>query len=390
MRLISERLAGALLGSALAAAACSAGPAGGAHSGAATNPASPAATASSGAELFAVVEPGPTLPDPPGADTAVAIVGLDGVARARATFTPRQVPVTFDTAAVLQPEATVVNGGVLYVDGGGQVRRLTIGGARSDVATFPYAGQQRLSFAASPDGAHLVAVRFSSPPVKSPLPAPGEDIHLPGDYTQDVLGAAAGGQTTVLSHQTFVPSAREVPALAMVGWTSAGPMATTNTGLASQDPPPGAHLWGQLAHLDAAGQPGKVVGGPDCLPWDFLFDDTVLCGSVDFLVVSVRSAGGQSLYTLPNPGRAQYGDLTLAPDGSRFTLMDLRQNRAMVSDRAGHLTALPSGFTAEGWLDAGTVIGVGQGGTMEYVSLDQPTRAVDMGFKGLFVGRVSG
>jgi len=79
--------------------------------------------------------------------------------------------VIFDAGAIMQPEARVVAGGVLYADGGGRVRRLSIAGSSTDVSTFSIAVQQEVSFASSADGAQVMAVRFSFPPLKSPPPA---------------------------------------------------------------------------------------------------------------------------------------------------------------------------------------------------------------------------
>jgi hypothetical protein len=385
---------GALLCVALVLTACSTGgPTSAAHSGAASPPAAPSASpGASGPRqvLFAALEPAELNSN----HSAVAIVGLDGYARAKATFAPRHPPEIFDAAVVLQPEARIVAGGVLYADGGGHVRRLAIGGGSTDVATFPIGAQQELSFAASGDGTHLVAARFSFPPLKNPPPSdPSAGIFGPGDFTEDVLANDAGQAQRVLGRQSWPQSNSwtSMNVLAIVGWTAAGPLATTNSTIAVQDSAPDQRLFGKLVHLDAAGHPGQVLGGPDCIAWDFLPDDTVLCGSADYRGVSVRSAAGQSLFTLSNPGGHQYGDLTLAPDGSRITALDVTQDHAMVVDRAGRVTVLPTGFQAQGWLDASTVVGVGPAaGTLGYIRLDQPARVVDLGFKGVFLGPVTG
>jgi hypothetical protein len=388
---------GALLCFALVLTACSSGggPTSAAHAGSAPHSAapgappaaSPTAAAQSGL-LFAALEPEGFM----GKHSVVAIVGLDGYARARATFAPRRPPELFDAATVVQPEARIAAGGVLYVDGAGHVRRLAIGGGSTDVATFPIGAQQELSFASSGDGSHLVAVRFSFPPLANPPPSdPSTGRYAPGDFSEDVLAADAGQAQRVLSHQSWPQSTSSINMLAIVGWTAAGPLATANTAIGTQDPAPGQRLFGKLVHLDAAGRPGPVLGGPDCGAWDFLPDDTVLCGSDDYRAVSIRNAAGQPQFTLSNPGSHQYGDLTLAPDGSRITVRDLAQDHASVVDRAGQVTALPSGFEAQGWLDGSTVVGVGpQAGILGYIRVDQPTRIVDLGFKGVFLGPVSG
>jgi hypothetical protein len=53
---------------------------------------------------------------------------------------------------------------------------------------------------------------------------------------------------------------------------------------------------------------------------------------------------------------------------------------------------LASGFQPQGWLDSSTLMGlVGQGsGDMALIRLNTPARAIDLGFKGFFVGVVQG
>ena len=195
----------------------------------------------------------------------------------------------------------------------------------------------------------------------------------------------------LLDHKSWPQSGSAMHVLSMVGWTAAGPLATIDTGIVTQNPQLGRRLFGKLVHLDLAGQPGPVVGGADCLAWDYLQDDPVLCISADERTVSVRNAVGAPLFTLPNPGGHLYEDLTLAPDGSRITVQDVGQDHAMLVDRAGHPTELPAGFVAEAWLDANTVFGVAPlNGNITYVSVDQPSRLVDLGFKGVFIGPVTG
>ena len=58
----------------------------------------------------------------------------------------------------------------------------------------------------------------------------------------------------------------------------------------------------------------------------------------------------------------------------------------------GNPVLLASGFQPQGWLDSSTLIGLmGQGsGAMALIRLNSPTRAIDLGFKGFFVGVVQG
>ncbi|HEX6493240.1 MAG TPA: hypothetical protein VF112_06985, partial [Candidatus Dormibacteraeota bacterium] len=119
------------------------------------SPAAPRAAASPHPETLVAV-----LERRGGAQTAnrVAIVGLDGYARAGAALAPRAVPTPGGLHAVLQPEAMVAAGAVYYADGDGVVRRLSPGGGEPrTVATFPITDGQALAFAVSPDGLRLVA-----------------------------------------------------------------------------------------------------------------------------------------------------------------------------------------------------------------------------------------
>ena len=150
-------------------------------------------------------------------------------------------------------------------------------------------------------------------------------------------------------------------------------------------------MFGHVAEIDKAGQPGLTVGGSDCRPWSILPDETALCDDGSYQNVSIRSRGGGVLFQLPASPEDQYVDLTLSPDGARVGYQTPGGN-GFVLDRKRNRTSLPAGFQPQGWLDATTLIGaVGQGsGDMALVHLSNPSRAVDLGFKGFFVGVVSG
>src|SRR5256885_1927459 len=83
--------------------------------------------------LFPVVE-GRSAATQPG---TVAILGLDGKARATATFQPRVGPVIPDAYTPLQGVAQVVGSGVYYIDGAGVVRVLTAAGGPRLAAPVP-------------------------------------------------------------------------------------------------------------------------------------------------------------------------------------------------------------------------------------------------------------
>jgi len=160
----------------------------------------------------------------------IAIVGLDGFARAKADFTPRTGPVVGNAAPLLQPEARVAGGRVFYADGRGVLRELTLQGTRP-VTTFALQAQQELAFAVSPDGAHLEASRFTFPPL-NPNPANPGEIFLPGNFRYDLLAADAGGSSRTIVHSESGNGFMKEPEL--VAWDAAGPVATIDTGFGTQ------------------------------------------------------------------------------------------------------------------------------------------------------------
>jgi hypothetical protein len=118
----------------------------------ATAPSSPNSTPTvSGPLLFAVLEA--KIPASPYQWNTVAIAGLDGNARAKATFIPMPVPVVGCMGAIIPPSATIAACKVYFADGRSVVRSLSVNGQLTKVATFPLtSSQQMLSFAVSPDG----------------------------------------------------------------------------------------------------------------------------------------------------------------------------------------------------------------------------------------------
>src|SRR6266702_5720513 len=78
----------------------------------------------------------------------VAIAGLDGHARATATFAPMPVPDLGCMGAVIPESAHVAAGKVFFSDASGVVRSLASDGTVTTVANFPLtSSQQMLSFA---------------------------------------------------------------------------------------------------------------------------------------------------------------------------------------------------------------------------------------------------
>jgi hypothetical protein len=99
--------------------------------------------------------------------------------------------------------------------------------------------------------------------------------------------------------------------------------------------------------------------------------------------ISVRRADGTEIWAVPSPSNSQYWAPYLSPLEDKVATG--ASDNAVVS-RDGSNIAL--GLTPLGWLDDTTVIGGGFADHFTYAKLDQPHIAVDIGFGGLFVGRV--
>lgn len=311
----------------------------------------------------------------------IAIVGLDGFARAKADFTPRTVPVVGNAAALLQPEARVAGGRVFYADGRGVLRELTLQGTKL-VATFALQTQQELAFAVSPDGAHREASRFTYPPLNPNPSNPGE-IFLPGNFQYELLAADAGGATrTVSSSQSGNPFAKEPE---LIAWDASGPIATIDTAFGTQQGTQGRVLWGHAVHLDATGHAGAVFGGADCSVVS-INGDTLLCVDDQFIRYSIRTRSGTVLWSVPPLPQSQYYSyVVLSPDARTVAYS------GGIRTRDGSTAKLPANFNPQGWLDAGTLIGItGENNQQEMgiVHLASPGHVDDLGFKGEFIGVV--
>ena len=354
--------------------------------------ASPATNAGgSGERLFAVLEPGGDFAQM--RNDVTAIVRVNGTARSRAAFRRRLLPRMRAALPVPQPEARVAAGKVFFADGAGVVRSLSVDGTVTEVTRFPLTDpQQTLSFAVSPDGSKLMGAVLQFPPFGSAL-TPTPDPNTPaGSFTLELFSATPGAQPTSVLKKSWAQSA-DVPrdVLALVGWSASAPLATIDTDIAIQQRTEGRQMFGHVAEIDRTGKAGLTVGGSGCRPWTVLPDETALCDDGSFQNVSVRSRGGDVVFQLPDPGNDQYLNLSLSPDASRVGYETLSA-RSFVLQRDRNPVPLAAGFQPQGWLDSSTLIGLtNQGsGDMALVRLNSPTRAIDLGFKGFFVGVVQG
>ena len=244
----------------------------------------PAQSPAASSGLFVIVSslPGGQLVNSnssPATQATVEIVGPDGRVRAQASFTPPPAPVIGNAEPLLQSPVRTVAGSVFYADSTGAVHRLRPDGSNAVVATFPLTNaQQELSYAVSPDGAHLIALVLSTPPLHNPLPKTlGDPLFQDGGHwTLKLATADAGGATTTTLQRdlgTAYPSATQI-----VGWDIKGPLATLNTNLGAQQAPLSAHLFGTpLIHLGADGTHLDVIGGPNCVATDVISNGTVIC-----------------------------------------------------------------------------------------------------------------
>ena len=365
--------------------------------------------------LYAVLEARNNLPASSGAQgqqhNVVAIAGLDGYARAKSTFKPRQVPVVGNAATLLAPEAVIASGSVYFIDGTGVVRRLGPAGDVAAVASFPLTQkQQEVSFAVSPDGQKIVAASLTLPDIQwPPPPSPAPSPTSAGSYVLQVLEADAGGPTTVLSRWDSVnspdmPGGGGFQMLRLVGWDGDGPVALVGAYLGTQN---GLFdrqtlFGGRFAHLDLktglarqqilGACPGGPANGTWTQPWSISPDGLVVCAVMN-AKVSVRKPDATKVLETSYPGpHGLGGSFALSPNGRRLA-MD-----GQVVDVAGTIIGLPPSFRPQGWLDNVTVVGgIAMGplsrchGSFElgFVRLSAPNQVQDLGFCADFVGVVN-
>ncbi len=135
---------------------------------------------------------------------------------------------------------------------------------------------------------------------------------------------------------------------------------------------------GPLYVIDDSGKRTTKLGGSDCDSASITLNGLIPCISGTG-VVSVRHTTGKLLWATDASGFDALS-LYLSPDGGAIS------DGNEVETRAGGLVPMPSGFQIEGWLDGNTVIGrPGGNGDLSWISLGDPTKVHDRGFKGDFV-----
>ena len=342
----------------------------------------PTSSASTGATLFAVVETSANASQP----GTVAIVGLDGNAKAEATFQPRVGPVVPDAYTPLQSVAQVIGSAVYYIDGAGTVRVLRVGSQPQVVARFPLQpAQEDIWFAVSPDGSHVVAGILT-------LPALGPNVAgtswptLVGPWKFDLEMAAAGGQATTLVHSesAYAPDdqAHGWKPMFPVGWTSTGPVVMEPANVTSQN----AWWGGALYAIDNTGKKVRQLGGTDCNSASITSSGLIPCSVGTSNTVTVRDLGGADVWATHVDGTTAW-EVRLSP-GEQAIL-----NARQVETKADGMVTTPSDFGTQGWLDAQTVLGrlqyTSSKGNLSWISLSNPTSIHDLGFQGDFVAPIA-
>jgi hypothetical protein len=364
---------------------CSSGPArqGPASSAGTATPAPASSPVSStpvpvptGELLYAVLEPPPTAG--PAAFNKVAIVGLDGFARAKATLTPTAPVFVGCAGATPPPQAYAVGGKVYFADGAGTIRALDAGGTLSVVASFPIGVQQELSFAVSPDAKHLLATVLTLPPKAVGNPCAGDQFAT-GNFVVDTFAVTVGSPPQPLAHKSSPYAAGQpLPSiLQFVGWDRVGPVALYPSGLGTQGGGP-THWYGHPVRTDLSGGVTGDLGGSDCNASDDGSDGTVVCLGANG--TQVRRADGSLAWQYPDSLLAG----RLSPDARK--VVGFGSTGQVVAGADGSKLELFGEFFATGWLDSGTIIGIFNDGQVGIYDLSHKPAA--QGYGGSFVGVV--
>ena len=316
----------------------------------------------------------------------IAIAGLDGYARAKATFTPLPRPYVGCAGAVLPQSAYAVAGKVYYSDGAGVVRSLAPGGQPIAVTSFPLTStQQMLSFAVSPDGGQLLATIFTLPPKPvggDPCAGAGTSPFAAGNFSLDVYAASAGATSHLLYHQdlgTF--GGTQLQVLSLIGWDAVGPLATDPTTWASQGGGAVRYVGLPVRVDPTTGKVVKPVSDQSCFVLDIAASGDYLCVDADGRIWVRRTAGSEVWHLPPIVTGYRY-DL-LSPDEQHFADFS-----GLVFSRDGSTIPMPNVFSFSGWLDGTTLISGDLTKNLSYMVLGVPASVVDLGFKGAFIGTV--
>ena len=241
------------------------------------------------------------------------------------------------------------------------------------------------AFGVSPDGTRLIASVLTIP---APAPSTGQAIQQlqPGGARSSLEEAAAVGRRGHCGPWTNPPRSSTSTFrafLQVVGWDSVAPLAGRCATARRTEHQ--ARAAGLRLHRPPGrdGKPGPNPGRGGLRGGLQLSDGTVVCPGPP--TTQVRRAAGTVLFGAPFSQCPD--DLVVPPDA------DFLACAAEVVGADGHTIALPATFHPTGWLDDSTLIGnlftpSAPLYEMAYVRLGAPSKAVDLGFRGEFVGVV--
>lgn len=341
--------------------------------------ASPTSTAPANL-LFAVLETHKSASQY-GPDT-VAIAGLDGYARAKATFQPLTIPYLGCVGPILPTQAYVASGKVFYIDGMGVVRSITTTGTVSTVARFPVSSGQEASFAVSPDGTHLLGAVLTFPSKPSSAQPCSAGV---GNFEEEVYSAVAGSSAVRMSGQVWTQNPRFTE---FIGWDITGPIGTYPSAYGTQGGP--AIRWsGPVVRVDLSGKPGQSLGSAGCTVSDVAVDGNFVCVSEGGLRV-IKPDGTELWHATIAKDCCLYG--LLAPDEQHAAVLGPAAmsgpNRPDILGRDGSDVAVTQPFMQMGWLDSDLLIGISMpqlpDGHIAVADRLHPATIDDLGFKASF------
>ena len=328
--------------------------------------------------LFAVTESPSYYATP----NTVAIVGMDGYARAKAKFTPTQGAYVPDAAVIIQEPVQVVGDRAYYIDGNGVIRVLKVGASPAIVATFTQKPTQYATwFAVRPDGAGVLAGVLSFPAVGPTTPgSPWPEMI--GGYKFDLKSSPVGGPAVTLAHREAstvdIDSVTTWRPIFPVAWTADGAVVMYPVHVITQD----SWYGGPLYVVDSYGKEIRELGGEGCNSSSLTPGGLVACSGE---TVTIRDQVGKAVWATNVEGYSSW-QVRVSPDGRGIS------NGYQVETRDLGTIALPVGFIVEGWLDSHTVIGrvnyTNSAGNLGWISLSSPKKIHDLGFKGDFISTV--
>ena len=320
--------------------------------------------------------------NPPTGQAMVSIVDAEGQVRARAMFEPPPAPRIGNAGALLQSPVRAAAGAAYYADKSGSVRKLTPDGTVSPVAKFPLTNpQQELTYAVSPDGAHLIAIVLSTPPLHDPPPQSLADpLYQEGAHWKLRLETAEAGGPTATTLERDLGTAFPRPTL-IAGWDERGPVASLNSALGAQSVPASTRFFGDsIVHLASDGSHAEQLGGPGCVAVDEIPNGTVVCAADTSPQLRVKSSSGAVFWQASLPAGASSASPWLSPDGSTIALQGLT-----VTARGA--APAPAAAIPLGWLDNSTIVESTAAGDLSLYEAAGGKKLRDLGLNGIFAGK---